>query len=199
MSKVTTLFAPVVPTITPPAGALSLGKAVTIDANIAARILYTLDGSLPEEDEFGTIEAEAPVTIYPAFSCTIRYRAIALDQDDNYSKTKSAVFTVARNNPAEIFRDGKHFHRRLLDVTVDDNFFTYAKSWTVPKSSTPYTYLVRNPETIPVRVRLLHNGVDTRAGLPYPTLQPGAATEFGMVVSATSNLVEIQTQESITV
>jgi hypothetical protein len=197
MSKVVSLLAPVVATITPGAGAIAPGSAVIIDTNVAARVLYTLDGSIPTDGAFGTISADAPVTIRPAFSMTIKFMAIDLLRPTNYTKVISVAYVVVRNNPLEEFRDAKHFFRLLQVDIVDHNFFIGGE-WTVPKSSVPYTFLFRNPESIPVRTRVLQNGRDTRTD-GFPILGPDQAAEFPMLVRAAENSIEIQTEESISV
>lgn len=195
MAKLTSLFAPIVATVTPGAGVVSPGRVITIDTNVAARVLYTLDGSLPADGAVGTHQADAPVGIVLAIATTLKFQAIDSKRPDNYTSVQSVVFKMTRRNPLETFRDGKHFYNRLRAATVDHNFYV-GDGWTVPKSEVPYTYLFRNPESIKVLTRVLHNGRDTRTD-GFPMLDPKAAAEFAMVVRASENLIEIQTQESI--
>lgn len=195
MAKVAFLFAPIVATVTPGAGALNPGTIVTIDTNVAARVLFTLDDSPPTEGAVGTTVADAPVEILLAIGATLKFQVIDSKREDNYTSIQSAVYTITRRNPLEVFRDAKHFYNRLRAAIVDHNFYV-GDGWTVPKSEVPYTYLFRNPESIKVRTRVLHNGRDTRTD-GFPILDPKAAAEFSMVIQASENLVEIQTAESI--
>jgi hypothetical protein len=198
MAKLTSLFAPVKATVSPGAGTLRPGMIVTIDTNVPARVHFTLDDSIPTEGAVGTTSADAPVEIVMAISATLKFQAVDSARPNNYTKIQSFDYVIARNNPLEVFRDGKHFFNLLRTDIVDENFFAAVASvgWTVPKSAKPYTFLFRNPESIKVLTRVLHNGRDTRTD-GFPTLDVGGAAEFPMVIRGSENVIEIQTQESI--
>lgn len=192
MPKLASLYAPLVATVTPGAGTLTPGQTVTIDTNLEATVLYTLDGSRPEVGAVGTKAAVAPAEIVMAVSATLKYQAFSNQRPTNMTKMRAISYTVPRTRPLEEFRDRKHFLRALLAAIVDHNFFS-GDGWTAPKAIRPFTYLVKNIESIRVRVRVLHNGRETRTD-GYPTLDPGQAAEFGMQIQATENMIEVQTQ-----
>lgn len=199
MAYVETLYLPVKATVTPqPSSTFAAGDDITIDTNIPAFILYTTDGSLPIEGEFGTTKLDAPVTIRIATTTTIRYKAVdnRLDKGFNQTKTQKLTYTVTRHNPAEAFRDNKHFFKKLDDSVVDHNFFI-GGDWTVPASEIRYSYLYKNEEGFKTRVRLLHNGIDSQNVTEnnYPQLNAGQTIEFYMPSRSGDNSIEIQTSK----
>lgn len=192
MAKVQSIFIPILATVTPTPDAFTGAGDVVIDTNVPGVILYTLDGSLPEDGEFGTFKASAPVTITLKTTTELRFRAIDSrpGQDFNYTKTQTLAYTVTRTNPLEVFRDNLHFFRRLYDAIVDKNFYL-GDAWVVPVSSKPYTYLYINKEGFPALVRILQNGIDTLND--FPRVENGSSREFVMTVSTGDVDIEIET------
>lgn len=179
MAKVLTLYAPVKTTITPTPGTVARGTVVTIDTNVPATVFYTLDGSAPEEGEFGTFRGEAPVEIELGVSTTLRYKArdSRSGEETNATKTQKAVYAIVRNRALEDFRANRHFFLRLNRAIVDENFFIGPTDWVVPVSKGAMTLLFVNREPFTVRVRILQNGADILQE-EYPVLTSGGAYEF---------------------
>ena len=192
MAKVQSIFLPILATVTPTPDAFTGAGDIVIDTNVPGVILYTLDGSLPAEGEFGTFKAAAPVTITLKTTTELRFKAIdsRSGQDFNYTKIQTLVYTVVRTNPVEAFRDNFHFFKRLYNSIVDKNFYL-GDSWVVPVSSKPYTYLYINKEGFPALVRVLQNGVDTITD--FPRVENGFSREFPMTVTTGDVDIEIQT------
>jgi hypothetical protein len=199
MMKVQSLFVPVKVVASPlPSPSFEAGDEVVLDTNVPAFILYTLDGSIPQDGALGTFKQDAPVTIKISTTTVLKFKAIdnRLNQDFNQTKTQTLVYTVTRNNPAEIFRDNKHFFKKLDGAIVDHNFYVGGGKWVVPTSNTPYTYLFKNIEGFPVIVRLLQNGIDALNTSSFPRLNPGDTIEFPVVSRSGDNNIEIQTEEA---
>lgn len=182
---------PIRVTLTPSPGTVAPGTEVTFDANVASKILYTVDGSAPEEGEVGTYVAYTPFVVELRTSTTIRYKAFdsRVGFESNESRTLQAVYTVVRNNPIETYKTN-HFYLRLNRAIVDAGFYFGPEEWVVPVSKDPFSYVFVNREPFSVRVRLLHNGSDTITGR-YPIVPPSGSHEFMITPVSGDNEVVI--------
>lgn len=199
MAKVQTIFLPVKATVTPlPSAAFKAGDEVTIDTNVPAFVLFTLDGSLPKEGEFGTFKEDAPFTIKISTTTTLRFKAVdnRLDKEFNQTKTQKLTYSVSRKNPSEIFRDNKHFFKKLDRAVVDHNFYIGGGDWTVPTSDKLYSYLFKNIEGFRIKVRLLHNGIDALNVSPFPEIEHNGTIEFFIPSRSGDNSIEVQTAKA---
>jgi hypothetical protein len=196
MNKVVNLFTPISAEITPDGGTLSAGDFVTIDTNVPAVVLYTIDGSEPKVGGMGTFRGDAPVQFELRVSARVRFKAIdsRLGRSTNQTKTQEASFTIERNNPVEEFRDTAHFFRRLVKSIVDQNFYLTEGKWLVPTSSRAYTYAFVNREGFPVRLRVLHNGIDIFT--QFPIVGANQLKEVPIRPMSGENVLEIQTQRA---
>lgn len=189
---ISTLFTPIRATATP-AGTITGGSSVTIETNVPATVLYTLDGSEPRLNVEGTFRADAPVSIELRVSARLRFKAIdsRLGRANNQTKTREVRYVVTRNNPAEALRDTSHFYRRLLRSVVDSNFYLTAGRWLLPSSNRSYTYAYVNRESYPVRLRALHNGVDVFT--TFPIVGINELKEIPIRPTSGENFIQIQT------
>ena len=196
MEHVLHLFTPIKATITPNGGTLSPGDVATIDTNVPAVVLFTLDGSDPKLGAFGTRRGESPVEIELRVSTRVRFKAFdtRLGFSYNVSRTREAFFTVPRSNPAESFRSTEHFYNRLIRSVVDDNFYLTEGVWTVPVAGRPYTYVFVNREGFPIRLRVLHNGIDLFTN--FPIVGTGQFIEVPIRPISGENTVVVQTQRA---
>lgn len=196
MDKVVNLFTPIRSTITPNGGAVNPGAIVTIDTNVPATVLYSLDGSEPIRGALGTKSADTPVDIELRSTTRLRFKAFdnRVNNTTNQTKTQEATFTIARRNPLEPFRDTNQFFKKLVKSVVDENFYTIG-NWVVPfASGRPYTYLFVNREGFPIRLRVLHNGIDVFS--QFPIVGPGQSKEVPLRPTLADNTIEIQTERA---
>lgn len=193
MPYVQTFFTPVRTTISPPPGTVGIGTTVTIDSNVSTKILYTIDGSAPEEGEPGTFSAFSPVLVTLFSTTKLRYKAIdaRLGFEFNESRTSQAIYTITRNRSLEDFKH-LHFYLRLNRAIVDSGFYFGPDGWVVPVSERPMTYVFVNREPFPVYVRVLHNGADV-IHEDFPLLTTGQAYEFLVSPISGDNEIVIQT------
>jgi len=196
MDKVTNAFTPIRAAITPDGGILNPGDTVTIDTNVPATVLYTVDGSEPVKGSTGTKQGDAPVSIDLRVSARVRFKAADSRAGLSYNatKTQEATFDIARTNPVESLRDTAHFFRALVESIVDQNFYLTEGTWLVPVGSKPYTFVFLNQEAFPVRMRALHNGVDVFN--IFPVVGPGQTKEIPIVATSGDNSIEIQTERA---
>lgn len=196
MDKVQKLYTPITSTITPSDGTIGTGSVVVIDTNVPAVVLYTIDGSEPKLGGIGTFRGDAPVQFELRVSARVRFKATdsRLGRSTNQTKTQEATFTVERNNPVEEFRDTAHFYRRLVKSIVDQNFYLTEGRWLVPTSSRAYTYAFVNREGYPVRLRVLHNGIDIFT--QFPIVGADQLKEVPIRPTSGENVIEIQTQRA---
>lgn len=193
MSKVVNLYTPIRAIVTPAGGAVDAGTKVTVDANIPASVIYTLDGSEPRMGSFGTLRADTPFEIEIRSTTRLRYKAFDSRQgkSSNATKVLEETFNVSRTNPAESFRDTDHFYRRLVKSMVDENFYLTEGRWLLPVATRPYTYVFVNREHHAVYLRVLHNGVDVFSS--FPIVGIGEAKEVPIRPTAGANTIEVQT------
>jgi len=198
MAKVQTLFIPIKVLVTQsaPLDSFKAGDLVRLDTNIPGVVIFTLDGSLPVVGRPGTFRLDAPVTLKISTFSTLKFFAIDSRDGRNFNRTKIQAITyrVTRTRPVEEFRDNKHFFNRLTQSTVDHNFYA-GGGWTVPASTTKYTYLFKQPESKTAQTRLLLNGVDELNF--YPVLSKDQTFEFPITVNTGSNEIQVQTANSI--
>jgi hypothetical protein len=196
MSKVVNLYTPITATIMPNGGNLNPGDVVTIDTNVPATVIYTIDGSEPRIGSFGTSRGDAPVEIELRVPARVRFRAVdsRLGRFMNATKTLEAAFAMERNNPVEAFRDTANFFRRLSAAIVDQNFYLTEGKWLVPVAGRPYTYVYVNREPFPIRLRVIHNGVDMFN--VFPIVGPEQAKEVPIRPISGENTIEVQTERA---
>jgi len=195
MDKVTTLYTPIKATITPNGGPVNAGSTVTIDTNVPATVVYTLDGSEPRLGFIGSFRADAPVDIELRVPARIRYRAFGsqIGRAFNQTRMQEASFTVVRNNPLEAYRDTSNVFRRLVRNIVDQNFYLTEGKWLVPTSSKPFTYAFVNREPYSILLRVLHNGIDVFQN--FPVVAQNAMQEVPIRPTSGENTIEIQTEQ----
>jgi hypothetical protein len=193
MEKVQALYTPIQATITPTGGALNPGDSVTIDTNVPATVVYTIDGSEPRLGSFGAVRTDAPVSIQLRTPARVRFKAFdnRVGRALNATKTQEASFAMTRRNPLEAFRDTAHFYRRLTKIMVDQNFYLTEGNWLVPVSSLAYTYVFVNRESFAVRLRVLHNGIDVFS--QPPLVGAGQVAEVPIRPISGDNTIEVQT------
>lgn len=193
MEKVANIFTPIKVTVTPDGGTVNPGDTVTIDTNVPATILYTLDGSAPRLLSSGTLRGDAPVEVVLTATTRLRYKAFdsRLLFKTNVTKTQETTFTVERVNPAEAFRDTNNFYRRLIAAIVDSNFYLTEGKWVLPTTALPFTYLFVNREPYVIHLRVLHNGIDLYSN--FPILASGEWLEVPIFPVSGENIIEIQT------
>lgn len=196
MEQVVNIYAPIEVSVTPNGGLLSPGDTVVIDTNVPATVLYTTDGSKPSALSLGTFRVDAPAEIPVYASTRLRFKAFDIRPlfQANISRTKEAFFSVPRTRPVEVFRDGNNFFRRLIRGIVDSNFYLTEGNWLVPVPNHPMTYLFINRESLTVRVRLLHNGVDVFS--TFPLLGPDESLEFPITPTSGENTILVQTEQA---
>ena len=194
MAKIQSLFAPTALSFSPSGGTTTAGQVVTLDTNIEDTIVvYSLDGSLPVEGNFGTHTTPAPVEITIKSTTRIRARAFKRTQTDNTTKTQEQTYTVTRTGtPLESFRTTQRFFGKLVNSLVDLNFYN-KEGWVVPTTTTSkMTYLFVNREPFPVLVNFIHNDVRF-VNSNFPAVDPGASYEFTIEPISGDNTIEIQT------
>jgi len=209
MEKIINLFTPIKATIVPGGGTVNPGMVVVIDTNVPASVLYTLDGSDPKALAVGTFRADPPIEISVFVTTRVRFKAFDSRPAfrTNITKTQDALFEAfmppiydvslydapleGRNNPAESFRDTNYFYKRLVKSIVDENFYLTVGKWLLPISQRPFTYLFVNREPYPVRLRVLHNGIDIFPNYPFVLIDE--AKEIPISPISGENTLEIQT------
>lgn len=198
MTKVTTLFTPIVATVTPGSGMLTPGDSVVVDTNVPAIVYYTIDGSEPRAGSFGTKKTDAPLTLELRVPTRLRFKAFDSRPGfaTNQTKTLEANFDMNRTTPLESYRDTNHFFRKIITAIVDQNFYLTEGKWVVPTSSRPFTYLFVNREPYSVYLRVLHNGVDVYPGLNPPIVGSGQAKEVPIRPQSGENRIEVQTNRA---
>jgi hypothetical protein len=198
MTKVTTLFTPIVATVTPNGGTLTPGDSIVIDTNVPAVVYYTIDGSEPRAGSFGTKKGDAPITLELRVPTRLRFKAFDSrpGRATNQTKTLEATFDIARSNPLEVYRDTNHFFKKITKAIVDQNFYLTEGKWLVPTSSSPFTYLFVNREPYSIFLRVLHNGVDVYPGLNPPLVGAGQSKEVPLRPQSGENRIEIQTNRA---
>jgi hypothetical protein len=194
MEKVLNLYTPIRAAITPNGGDLNPGDSVTIDTNVPATVVYTIDGSEPRLGSFGTFRADSPVSIELVTVARVRFKAFdnRVGRASNATKTQEADFNVIRTNPIEVLRDTAHFFKRLTKIMVDENFYLTEGNWLVSVGNLPYTFMFVNREGFPIRLRVLHNGIDVFS--QFPIVGPGQSKEVPIRPVSGENTIEVQTQ-----
>jgi hypothetical protein len=190
--KLTYLYAPIELSFTSGA-TVDAGTVVQLDTNIQDSIvLYTLDGSLPVEGNFGTFKGEAPVSVEVKATTRIRARAFSRINSQRTTKTLEYTYTVSRTEtPIEKYDTTERFYRKLVKSIVDMNFYNN-QGWVAPTTQNPLYYVFVNNELFSVRVNFLHNGVP-HSVTTFPQLAPGESFEFPVSPSSGENTIEIQT------
>lgn len=193
MAYVTTLFTPIVVTVTPEEGEVTGGTKVTIDANVPATLIYTLDGSEPRFGAVGTKRADVPLELEMRVTTRVRFKAFDSRKGKafNATKTLERTYTVSRTNPAESFRDTNNFYSRLYRSIVDDNFYLTEGKWLLPIGNRPFTYVFVNRQGYPILLRVLHNGVDIYS--TFPVVGVDELKEVPIRPTTGDNTIEIQT------
>lgn len=196
MDKVLNMFTPIRAKITPNGGAMNPGSIVTIDTNVPATVVYSLDGSEPSIGNLGTFRADAPVSVELRVSARVRFFAFdnRSGQSFNVTRRAEATFTIDRTNPLESFRDTSFFFRKLVTNIVDENFYLTEGRWLVPTSSFPFTYDFVNRQPFPVFLRVIHNGVDIFSN--FPVVGVNESKEVTIRPISGDNTIEIQTEQA---
>lgn len=196
MSKIVTLFTHIDLTFSD-GETVDPGTVVRLDTNVEdTLVLWTLDGSLPIDGNFGTFRAEPPIDITLAVTTRIRARAFKRTKPEHTTKTLEKTYTIVRSRtPMEQFRTTERFYQKMVDSIVDQNF--YGKDgWVVPPSGKSLTYLYVNREPFIVRVNFLHNGVRFKE-TDFPVIEPGRSFEFPVFPVSGDNVIEIQTSQVV--
>lgn len=196
MPKIESLYAPVELTFTT-GGATNPGTVIRLDTNIDDTIvLWTLDGSLPVEGNFGTFFGEPPIDIEIKTTTRVRARAYDRTKPNNTTKTLEQTYTVTRTETEmESFNTTERFHRKLVSSVVDLNFYK-KEGWVVPTSENPLYYVFVNNEKFSVAVNFIHNGVYYSVD-SFPELAIGESFEFPVLPSSGDNTIEIETAKVV--
>lgn len=195
MAKLITLFSPITLTFTENTN-IDPGTIIQLDTNVNdTLILWTLDGSLPINGNFGTFQQEPPVNITIFSTTRVRARAFKRTLPDLTTKTLERTYIVTRTQPAEQFKTTERFFRKMVDSIVDGNFY-HKEGWVAPTSEKPLTYIFVNREPFKVRVNFLHNGIRFRE-TSFPILDPGASFEFPIFPVSGDNDIAIETSQVI--
>lgn len=197
MAKIVNLFTPIEATISPISGTILFPEdMVTIDTNVPADILWTLDGSDPREGYATTFKGEAPIEIALSVSTIIKFKATdnRAGFSFNQTKTQKASYTVDRLNPIELFRTNRFFVG-LNRVIVDHNFYIGDPSagFLAPVSADPMTLVFVNREPFTVRVRVKHNGIDIFTDV-FPVVVTNGSLEIPLLPFSGDNQISIETQ-----
>lgn len=189
--KVESLFTPIRATVSPDGGDVLPGDFATIDTNIPANIVYTLDGTLPRKGAIGTTTVEAPAIIELKTPTSITFYAYdsRAGKSSNRTRTRRVVFTMDREHTVEEFKINKHFFKRLVGSIVDSNFYNTDR-WVVPISTQPYSYLFINRSVESRQVRLLHNGIDILS--TFPVVASQGFFEFNVQPISGANSLVVQ-------
>lgn len=196
MSKLATLFSPIDLTFSD-GTTIDPGTIIQLDTNIEdTLVLWTLDGSLPIEGNFGTFRAEPPIDITLSVTTRVRARAFKRTKLELTTKTLEKTYTIVRSRiPMEQFRTTERFYQKMVDSIVDHNFYG-KEGWVVPPSEKSLTYLYVNREPFIVRVNFLHNGVQFKE-TDFPVVEPGKSYEFPVFPTSGENIIEIQTSQVV--
>lgn len=196
MSKLATLFSSIDLTFSD-GTTIDPGTIIQLDTNIEdTLVLWTLDGSLPIEGNFGTFRAEPPIDITLSVTTRVRARAFKRTKLELTTKTLEKTYTIVRSRiPMEQFRTTERFYQKMVDSIVDHNFYG-KEGWVVPPSEKSLTYLYVNREPFIVRVNFLHNGVQFKE-TDFPVVEPGKSYEFPVFPTSGENIIEIQTSQVV--
>jgi len=194
MTKISSLFVPIELIFTPGGAIVDPGTIIQLDTNIEDTIiLYTLDGSLPIDGNFGTYRSkEDSINVELKATTRIRARAFKRTQPEYTTKTLEEIYTIARKEtPMENFKTVERFYMKLIDTIVDLNFYN-KEGWVIPTSKNKLYYLFVNKESFPVRVNFLHNGIPFSINT-FPQIDPEDFYEFPVSPISGENSIEIQT------